>query len=98
MAAAMSTRCMTWPPSNLPRGLVMAGRTTSAISEREALMGFGFNSRSLGGEFFLRFGMLPSAGCDFGVMRPAAILPAHDGRPKENAAGVAGSVRCAKAG
>jgi len=57
----------------------MAGRTTSAISEREALMGFGFNQPSLTGETFLRFGILASAGCDFGVMRPAAILPAHDG-------------------
>jgi hypothetical protein len=39
----------------------MAGRTTSAISERDALMGFGFNARSLAGDSFLRFGMLPSA-------------------------------------
>src|SRR6266700_288949 len=96
MAAAISTRCMTWPPSNLPRGFVMAGRTTSAISERDALIGLAFNARSLVGESFLRFGILSSAECDFGVLCPAAILPAHDGRPNENAARVAGNVRGTK--
>src|SRR5262250_1702062 len=39
IAAAMSTRCITWPPSSLPNALVCAGSTTSAISEREALTG-----------------------------------------------------------
>src|SRR6266853_5782745 len=96
MAAAISTRCITWPPSNLPRGFVMAGRTTSAISERDALMGFGVSARSLVGDSFLLFGMLSSAECGFAVLHPAAILPAHDGRPKENAQGVTGNVRDTK--
>src|ERR1700675_470354 len=47
MAAAISTRCITWPPSSLPRALVCAGSTTSAISEREALTGFPGGSASL---------------------------------------------------
>jgi len=40
IAAAMSTRCITCPPSSFPSGLVCAGSTTSAISERDALTGF----------------------------------------------------------
>jgi hypothetical protein len=34
---------MTWPPNNFPNGLVCAGSTTSAISERDALTGLGGN-------------------------------------------------------
>jgi hypothetical protein len=41
---------MTWPPKSLPRGFVCAGRTTSAISDRDALTGFGFSF-----EFWIRF-------------------------------------------
>src|SRR5208337_1633635 len=40
MAATISTRCITWPPSSFPSALVCAGSTTSAISEAEALTGF----------------------------------------------------------
>src|SRR5271165_6736371 len=47
MAATMSTRCITWPPSSFPNRLVVAGSTTSAISERDALIGFPFDETSI---------------------------------------------------
>src|SRR6266568_3288230 len=40
MAAAMSTRCITCPPSSVPSGFVCAGRTISVISDRDAFTGF----------------------------------------------------------
>src|SRR5229473_1161442 len=40
MAAAMSTKCITCPPSSFPSGFVCAGRTISVISDRDALTGF----------------------------------------------------------
>jgi hypothetical protein len=46
MAATMSTKCITCPPSNFPKGFVCAGNTISVISDREALTGFPFNSTS----------------------------------------------------
>jgi hypothetical protein len=53
---------MTWPPSNFPSGFVVAGSTTSAISERDALIGFGFKKVVLAGAFMFPFGILSSAG------------------------------------
>src|SRR5580692_4216292 len=43
----MSTKCITCPPSNFPKGLVCAGKTISVISDRDALTGFPFNTVSL---------------------------------------------------
>jgi hypothetical protein len=42
----MSTKCITCPPSNFPKGFVCAGKTISVISDRDALTGFPFNSIS----------------------------------------------------
>src|SRR6266851_8265708 len=45
----MSTRCITCPPRSLPRGLVIAGKTISVISDRDALTGFPRNFISVPG-------------------------------------------------
>jgi hypothetical protein len=52
MAATMSTKCITWPPSNFPKGFVCAGNTISVISDREAFTGFPFNSTSAAAALF----------------------------------------------
>src|SRR5215467_878305 len=67
MAAAMSTRCITCPPSSFPSGLVMAGSTTSDISERDALIGFPLQCASPAVLDFLFFFTIRSSG-------PSAIL------------------------
>src|SRR5215475_7190667 len=92
MAAAMSTRCITWPPSSLPSWLVVAGSTTSAISEREALTALGFHAAP-GAVRFLVMAVRSCAGRDFGRRRSAVILPAADGRPKEKPQAGARGVR-----
>src|SRR5258707_7592725 len=70
MAATMSTRCITWPPRIFPNRLVVAGSTTSAISEREALIGFPFRSTPIAAFIFaapfptvLLFFAIPPSAC-----------------------------------
>src|SRR5580765_7585164 len=83
----MSTKCITCPPSNFPRGFVCAGRTISVISERDAATGlpFGVNPPLI--SLFtvgLRFIHPSFLGC-FGTQShyPYNTGDNHD-RPKEN--------------
>jgi hypothetical protein len=70
---------MTWPPSSLPSGLVVAGSTTSAISDREALIGFPFKMGFFDVTDPMCLAILSSAGSSLGPVSLAAILPAHHG-------------------
>src|SRR5580698_9757498 len=97
----MSTKCITCPPSNFPKGFVCAGNTISLISERDALTGLPFNANSPLISLFtrcLRFIRSPFLGC-YGTqsLSPYNTGANHD-RPKENPPSDARRVRRQKTG
>src|ERR1700680_2559223 len=93
----MSTKCITCPPSNFPKGFVCAGNTISVISDREALTGLPFSANSPLISLFtscLRFIRSPFLAC----FQPQSHYPYNTGanyaRPKENPPPDARRVRC----
>src|SRR5690242_5582649 len=101
MAATMSTMCITCPPSSLPSALVCAGRTTSAISDADALTGLPFTLHSsINAAVALCFALisLPCAAALAGNRHYTYNTQDHYDGTKQNQAAEAGAVSSSESG